>query len=89
MQERTSLRPTELAELAIEWWCPDRYVEIYGDLVSRFASILDAYDARDFGIWYNLLNGAAVSVLGYDTEEEEDALLAYLDDLCRGYHDHE
>jgi hypothetical protein len=88
--ERTSLRPTELAELAIQWWCPDRFVEIYGDLVSRFALIMDAYDARDFGTWYNLLNGAAVWVLGYDLDDEdqEDALLGYLEDLCHGYFDH-
>jgi hypothetical protein len=88
MKERTSLRPTELAELAIEWWCPDRFVEIYGDLVSRFARMMDAYDAGDLSTWYNLLNGTAVACLGYDTVREEDALLGYLEDLCHGYLDH-
>jgi hypothetical protein len=89
MKERTSLRPTELAELAIEWWCPDRYVEIYGELTSRFVRIMDAYDSGDLSTWYNLLNGAAVSVLGYDLDDEdqEEALLGYLEDLCRGYFD--
>ncbi len=86
--ERTSLRPTELAELAIQWWCPDRFVETYGELTSRFVKIMDAYDARDFGTWFNLLNGAAIGCLGYDTVREEDALLGYLEDLCRGYLDH-
>jgi hypothetical protein len=90
MKERTSLRPTELAELAIEWWCPDRFVEIYGDLVSRFARMMDAYDAGDLSTWYNLLNGTAVWVLGYDLDDEdqEEALLGYLEDLCHGYLDH-
>jgi hypothetical protein len=90
MKERTSLRPTELAELAIEWWCPDSFVEIYGDLVSAFASLLEAYDANDFSTWYNLLNRTAVGILGYDLDDEyqEEALLTYLEDLCRGYHDH-
>jgi hypothetical protein len=87
MEERTELRPTELAELAIEWWCPGRHVEIYGDLVSRFASILDAYDAQDFSTYYNLLNSVAINVLGYDTVAEEEALLGHLEDLCRGYFD--
>jgi hypothetical protein len=90
MKERTSLRPTELAELAIEWWCPDRFVETYGELVSAFASMLEAYDANDYGTWYNLLNRAAVSILGYDLDDEdqEEALLGHLEDLCHGYLDH-
>jgi hypothetical protein len=88
MTERTSLRPTELAELAIDWWCPDRFADIYGELTTHFVNMMEAYDARDFSTWYQLLNRAAIGCLGYTGVREEDALLGYLEDLCRGYFDH-
>jgi len=88
MKERTSLRPTELAELAIDWWCPDRFADIYGELTTHFVNMMEAYDASDFSTWYQLLQRAAIGCLGYEGVREEDALLGYLEDLCHGYLDH-
>jgi hypothetical protein len=86
MEDRTELRPTELSELAIDWWCPNRFAEVYGEMVSCFVQILEAYDKKDFGTWHLLMNGAAC-VLGYDDEWQEEAILDYLENLCRGYFD--
>jgi hypothetical protein len=42
----------------------------------------------DWGEYWVTLNKAACSSsLGYDTEAQEEELLAFLDDLCRGYRD--
>jgi hypothetical protein len=50
--------------------------------------MMEAYDASDYSTWYQLLQRAAIGCLGYEGVREEDALLGYLEDLCRGYFDH-
>ena len=86
-QELSTLSPLELAEKALEWWCPDRDGNDPQAVASGLAAALEAATQGDFSQYHTELNHLAASELGYDTEDEEEALLGYLDDLCQGYHD--
>ena len=86
MKRTVQLAPTSeataLACKVLDWWCPDRK-----DLatVARVAAALRrALSDEGWDDYWITLNAVAIGELGYDTEEEEDEVLAYLDGLCRG-----
>jgi hypothetical protein len=85
----TTLSADRLAAKALDWWCPDRAGENQAKLTELLSKALSAARERDWSSYWTELNGAAVGVLGYDTVDEEEAVLGRLDDLCRGHLDHE
>jgi hypothetical protein len=88
MKNETALNPATLATKAVEWWCPDRTATRDEDLIeltAAFEVALAALEAKDWGEYHTTLNHTAAGTLGYDTVAEEEELLAFLDDLCRGY----
>ena len=85
----TTLSADRLAAKVLDWWCPDRAGENQAKLTELLDNALLAARERDWSAYWTRLNGAAAGVLGYDTVEEEEVILGRLDDLCRGYLDHE
>lgn len=86
--KNTALRTAfELGQKATSWWCPPERVT--SDFIETVgASLYEAQGAleeKDFGSYHLLLNSVAASELGYDGVAQEEELLAYLDDLVRGY----
>jgi hypothetical protein len=83
----SQLPATHLASKAVRWWCPERASGVRS-LASRLSHARAAARDGDWGEYWVTLNKAACSSsLGYDTEAQEEELLAFLDDLCRGYRD--
>ena len=82
-----TLTITTLGQQAVEWWCPaDRDTTGLAEIVDgRLAMAQAAMAQKDWGTYHAILNQVAISELGYDTEAQEEELLGYLDDLCRGY----
>lgn len=78
----------DLGRKAVEWWCPDSRItsELIEEVGAELSKAKAAMEEKDWGLFHTTLNRVAISSLGYDTEEEEEELLAYLDDLVRGYH---
>jgi hypothetical protein len=90
VKEKTALSANTLALAALDWWCPDRtrtFTDDVTELTAYFTDALAALDIKDWSTYNVVIQRAAAGTLGYDTVREEDELLAYLDDLCRGYHD--
>jgi hypothetical protein len=82
-----TLTSTTLGQQAVAWWCPpDRDTTGLAEVVdAQLAKALDALAKKDWSAYHYLLNYVAIGELGYDDEDQEDELLGYLDDLCRGY----
>ena len=78
----------ELGRKAVEWWCPDSRItpELIEEVGAELYKAQAAMAEKDWGTFHATLNRVAISNLGYDGEEQEEELLAYLDDLVRGYH---
>ena len=76
-----------LGQKAVEWWCPTgRDTTGLADVVTaKLAQAQGALAQDDFATYHYLLNHVAITELGYDDEAQEEELLGYLDDLCRGY----
>ena len=76
-----------LGQQAVAWWCPpDRDTTGLAEIVgAQLAKAQDALAQKDWSSYHYLLNHVAISELGYDDEDQEEELLGYLDDLCRGY----
>jgi hypothetical protein len=73
---------TALACRVLAWWCPDR--KDLATVARVAAGFRRALSDEGWGDYWITLNRLAIGELGYDTEEEEDEVLAYLDGLCRG-----
>ena len=82
-----TLTSTTLGQQAVAWWCPaDRDTTGLAEVVdAQLAQAQAAMAQKDWGSYHCLLNQVAISELGYDDETQEEELLGYLDDLCRGY----
>jgi len=78
----------DLGRKAVEWWCPDSRItsELINEVGAELYKAQTAMEEKDWGLFHATLNRVAISSLGYDNEHEEEELLAYLDDLVRGYH---
>ena len=83
----TTVTTTTLGQQAVEWWCPpNRDTTGLAEIVDGWLAMAQAAMAqKDWGTYHRLLNQVAISELGYDDEAQEEELLGYLDDLCRGY----
>jgi len=83
----TTVTTTTLGQQAVDWWCPpDRDTIGLAEIVdAQLVKAQVAMAQKDWSSYHCLLNQVAISELGYDTEDQEEELLGYLDDLCRGY----
>ena len=83
----TTVTTTTLGQQAVDWWCPpDRDTTGLAEIVdAQLAKAKAAMAQKDWSDYHCLLNRVAISELGYDDEDQEEELLGYLDDLCRGY----
>ena len=87
-KELSTLPATRLAAKALKWWVPDRGLGAQAKLAAKLAHARNAAREGDWGTYWTTLNHTASGpCLGVDDEWQEEALLGYLDDLCRGYHD--
>jgi hypothetical protein len=77
-----------LARKAVEWWCPDDRItsELINEVGAELYKAQAALEEKDWSTFHATLNRVAISSLGHDDENQEEELLAYLDDLVRGYH---
>jgi hypothetical protein len=83
----TTVTTTTLGQQAVDWWCPpDRDTTGLAEIVdAQLAKAKVAMAQKDWSDYHCLLNRVAASELGFDDAREEEQLLGYLDDLCRGY----
>ena len=72
---------TTLACRALGWWCPDR--KDLATVARVAAGLRRALSDEGWGDYWITLNRLACGEMGFDTAEEEDEVLAYLDALCR------
>ena len=82
--ELTTRTPLELATEVLDRCRPGRPCNDPEALGALLAEALEAAARRDWSTYHTRLNQAVCSELGFDDPEEEEALLDYLDALCRG-----
>ena len=84
---KNELLSSTLGQQAVAWWCPaDRDTTDLAEIVdTQLTKAQAAMAQKDWSNYHCSLNHVAASELGFDNAREEEQLLGYLDDLCRGY----